>query len=298
MLLSEIHLIGAKTQELLVGASSCPALAAAATDPVAEVVVVGHDTRDPGAAPYRMERPALDFGEVVGVLAGEGRAWLPGEGWRTMRAGDCYVCPRGAMQGFAPAPGRRLRLAWVHYAESTPGERVIPGEGCRLRPGDPEPLGEAIRRLHTEVLGANDAAMSAQLAGWVHLCASRLAHDGRGKAGDERLRRLWSRVDAELGEPWDMAALAAAASVSGEHLRRLCQREHGRSPMAEVTRLRMRRAGLLLRGTPLKVEAVAAAVGYGSLYAFSAAFRREIGVAPSVWRKGGEGSLAAGAISV
>lgn len=165
--------------------------------------------------------------------------------------------------------------------------------------GDAEPLAEAIRRLHTEVLGAHEAAMAAQLAGWVHLCALRLVREpGAAAHGDERLRRLWSRVDAELGAPWDMAALAAAASVSGEHLRRLCQREQGRSPMAEVTRLRMRRAGLLLRGAPLKVEAVAAAVGYGSLYAFSAAFRREVGVAPSAWRKGEEGSLAAGVISV
>lgn len=289
MILSEIHLIGARTQELLVGASSCPALAAAGID----LCGVSDAT-----APYRMERPALDFGEVLGVLAGEGRAWVTGEGWRTLRAGDCYLAPRGAMQGFWPAPGRRLRFAWVHYAETTPEARVIPGNLCRLRPGDVEPLGEAIRRLHTEVLGANEAAMSAQLAGWVHLCASRLAHDGQAKAGDERLRRLWARVDAELAAPWDLAALAKVAGVGEEHLRRLCQREQGRSPMAELTRLRMRRAGLLLRGTPLKVEAVAGVVGYGSVYAFSAAFRRETGVPPTAWRGGAEGSLPAARISV
>lgn len=131
--------------------------------------------------------------------------------------------------------------------------------------------------------------MTAQLAGWVHLCALRLAREHETARGDERLRRLWTRVDAELGAPWTLDTLAAAAHMSGEHLRRLCQLEAGRSPMAELTRLRMRRAGLLLRGTPSKVEAVAAAVGYGSVYAFSAAFRREVGVPPSAWRRGVEG---------
>jgi AraC-like DNA-binding protein len=283
MSLREIHILGARTQELLVGPEACPALAAAG------VRLCGvSDT----AAPYRMERPVLEFGEVLGVVAGEGRVWLAGEGWRAVRAGDCYLAPRGAEQGFFPAPGRRWRIAWVHYLESTPeADRVIARGPARVVAGDAEPLAEAIRRLHTEVLGAHDAAMTAQLAGWVHLCARRLARRSEGGAGDERLRRLWTRVDAELGASWELGALAAAAGLSGEHLRRLCQRELGRSPMAELTRLRMRRAGLLLRGTPSKVEAVAAAVGYGSLYAFSAAFRREVGVPPSAWRDGAGGSL-------
>ncbi|MCU0793169.1 MAG: helix-turn-helix domain-containing protein [Opitutaceae bacterium] len=283
MSLSEIHIIGARTQELLVSAEACPALAAAG------VRLCGvSDT----AAPYRMERPALPFGEVLGVLAGEGRVWLEGEGWRTVGAGECYLAPRGSAQGFFPAPGRRWRIAWVHYVETTPeSERVLARGAATVVAGDAEPLAEAIRRLHTEVLGANDAAMAAQLAGWVHLCGRRLARRPEAGRGDERLRRLWTRVDAELGEPWDLAALAKSAGLSGEHLRRLCQAELGRSPMAELTRLRMRRAGLLLRSTPSKVEAVAAAVGYGSLYAFSAAFRREVGVPPSAWRSGTGRSL-------
>ncbi len=279
MILSEIHFIGARTQELLVADGACPALAAAG------IRLCGvSDT----ATPYRMERPRLEFAEILGVLAGEGRVWLRGEGWRTVRAGDCYLAPRGAAQGFYPAPGRRWRIAWVHYAEPTQADRTVGGAEVRVRRGDAAPLAEAIRRLHGETLGERDAAMLAQLSGLVHLCAARLAR-GVSDGGDERLRRLWARVDAELGAPWTLDGLAAAAAMSGEHLRRLCLRENGRSPMAEVTRLRMRRAGLLLRGSPSKVEAVAAAVGYGSVYAFSAAFRRELGMPPSEWRRGGGG---------
>ena len=118
MILSEIHFIGARTQELLVADGACPALAAAG------IRLCGvSDT----ATPYRMERPRLEFAEILGVLAGEGRVWLRGEGWRTVRAGDCYLAPRGAAQGFYPAPGRRWRIAWVHYAEPTQADRTVGG---------------------------------------------------------------------------------------------------------------------------------------------------------------------------
>lgn len=279
MSLSEIHLIGDKTQELLVGAELCPALGPAG------VRLCGiSDTR----APYRMERPVLDFGEVLVVLAGEGRVWLAGEGWRTVGKGDAYFAPRGAAQGFFPVPGRRWRFAWAHFFDPPGAERVVDVSAAAVAraPAEGEALAEAIRRLHAELLGLNEAAMVAQLVGWMQLCARRVVRGSGARRGDERLRRLWARVDAELAAPWTLESLAAAANLSGEHLRRLCRREQGRSPMAELARLRMRRAGLLLRGTPIKVEAVAQAVGYGSVYSFSAAFRRELGAPPSAWRSG------------
>ena len=281
MRLSEIHIIGDKTQELLIGADLCPALRSAG------VRLCGISE---ARAPYRMGRPSPDFTEVLVVLSGEGRVWIEGEGWRVVRAGDAYLAPCRRPQGFVPAPGRRWRFAWVHFFETAEGVASVVGQDralvARQTQAEGEALAEAIGRLHAELLGANEAPMVAQLVGWVQLCARRLARGPDTLRGDERLRRLWARVDAELAAPWTLESLAAAASLSGEHLRRLCRREHGRSPMAELARLRMRRAGLLLRGTPLKAEAVAEAVGYGSVYSFSAAFRRELGAPPSVWRRG------------
>ena len=281
MSLSEIHIIGDKTQELLVGADLCPALRAAG------VRLCGVSE---ARAPYRMGRPSPDFTEVLVVLSGEGRVWLEGEGWRTVGAGDAYLAPCRKPQGFAPSPGRRWRFAWVHFFETPEGVEPAVGQGCatvaRRTGAEGEALAEAIRRLHAELLGANEAPMIVQLVGWVQLCAKRIARGTEARRGDERLRRLWARVDAELAAPWTLESLASAASLSGEHLRRLCRREHGRSPMAELARLRMRRAALLLRGTPLKAEAIAEAVGYGSVYSFSAAFRRELGMPPSAWRSG------------
>jgi transcriptional regulator GlxA family with amidase domain len=45
------------------------------------------------------------------------------------------------------------------------------------------------------------------------------------------------RVEGDLGPDWDVAALAAVACMSEEHLRRLCHRHYERSPGDHLTHL-------------------------------------------------------------
>jgi transcriptional regulator GlxA family with amidase domain len=131
-------------------------------------------------------------------------------------------------------------------------------------------------------MGARQPAVLELLAEWVHRLAERLA---RRQAPDARLQRLFAKVDERLGDPWDLQSLALEARLSGEQLRRLCQREYGQSPMERVRVLRMARAAALIRRGAGKLEPMALALGYSSLYAFSTAFRRSFGVSPSEYRR-------------
>ena len=72
--------------------------------------------------------------------------------------------------------------------------------------------------------------------------------------------------------------------MSGENLRRLCQRETGRGPMHHLTQLRMQRAAMLLESTAHKIEKIARTVGYANAFAFSTAFKRHMGVSPAAFR--------------
>jgi AraC-like DNA-binding protein len=58
----------------------------------------------------------------------------------------------------------------------------------------------------------------------------------------------------------------------------------GRSPIRYLTDWRMHLAEDLLATTDLPVGAVAHRIGYDAEEAFSRAFKRSHGVAPSVWR--------------
>jgi len=102
---------------------------------------------------------------------------------------------------------------------------------------------------------------------------------------DDRLRLLWERVTAQLAELWTLVRLAREAGYSKEHLRRLCQRQLGRSPIHQVTYLRMRRAAELLNTTERTIEAIAQEVGYQNPFVFSNAFTKWIGWRPSEYRR-------------
>jgi AraC-like DNA-binding protein len=101
----------------------------------------------------------------------------------------------------------------------------------------------------------------------------------------DALRLLWERVAGHLGESWTLAKLAREAGYSNEHLRRLCRRQLGRSPMHQVTYLRMRRAAELLATTEHTIEAIAHDVGYQNPFVFSNAFTKWIGWRPSLYRR-------------
>jgi AraC-like DNA-binding protein len=59
----------------------------------------------------------------------------------------------------------------------------------------------------------------------------------------------------------------------------------GMAPFAYLTHVRMLNAIELLSTTTCTLEEIAERVGYGSEAAFSAAFKREVGVAPGAYRR-------------
>ncbi|WCB95445.1 hypothetical protein DSM104299_04190 [Baekduia alba] len=100
----------------------------------------------------------------------------------------------------------------------------------------------------------------------------------------DRLRSLLDLVVGSLDEPGaDGRALARRAHFSRDHLDRLLARATGESPVALRRRLLLERAAWQLQRAGATPTEAAAAAGYGSLAAFSRAFARAHGVAPSAF---------------
>jgi AraC-like DNA-binding protein len=83
---------------------------------------------------------------------------------------------------------------------------------------------------------------------------------------------------------WTVAALASGAAVSRSLLDERFRSVLGRSPIRYLTEWRMHLADDLLATTQMSVANIARRVGYESEEAFSRAFKRERGAAPSAWR--------------
>lgn len=100
----------------------------------------------------------------------------------------------------------------------------------------------------------------------------------------DRLRSLLDLVVGSLDETGaDGRALARRAHFSRDHLDRLLARATGESPVALRRRLLLERAAWQLQRAGATPTQAAAAAGYGSLAAFSRAFARAYGVAPSAF---------------
>jgi AraC-like DNA-binding protein len=228
-------------------------------------------------APFRVVRVNQSGTYFLACLAGEGRVLADGR-WQRVGAGTaCLLLPH-MLNAFHAAPGRRWEFCWVRYQEAPHQQPLVPASPPRLARFDGAALRHAILGLHAEAAagGQPDAVDR-----WVDLVQAYVQRFARPWQTDHRLAQLWEEVARALGEDWPLDRLARRVHVSGEHLRRLCQRELGRSPVQHVTFLRMRRAAELLASTGLKIEVVAAEVGYRNPFVFSTAFKRWTGWRPS-----------------
>lgn len=254
----EIQSIGRRTRELLIRPEGAGAFGR-------------HGVRLAGvsraATDFRFVRECPDMGQYLVCFRGEGRVFLNGE-WVRCGEGQAYLTPPGKVHGYRS--GRRWEVGWVMVEPGAWPARLVTPE---LREVNPAAFEWILLGLHEESSG--DAVA---LDHWVELLMEHCRRAaGPGQA--PRLRKLWQQVQEDLAFAWTLDELARAGGVGVETLRQICHTEQGRSPMGHVRRLRMERAALLL-GTGQKVEATAHAVGYENAFAFSVAFKKEMGESP------------------
>jgi AraC-like DNA-binding protein len=102
---------------------------------------------------------------------------------------------------------------------------------------------------------------------------------------DAQLSSSLSAMHEDPARLWTVDELARVANMSRSSFADKFKRIVGESPLEYLTRARMRVAAQLLDGTPGTVLSIANEVGYTSESAFSTAFKKYSGEAPSVFRR-------------
>jgi AraC family transcriptional regulator len=103
-----------------------------------------------------------------------------------------------------------------------------------------------------------------------------------------RLSRVAAHIAAHLDEPLDLDRLAAVACLSPYHFHRIYRAMWGETAAETLSRLRLHRAAVQLLTTAAPMTGIARCAGYGSLAAFSRAFRASYGEPPSAFRARGD----------
>lgn len=230
--------------------------------------------------PYEVRRVDQSGTYLMAVLEGHGQVLMDG-GWKVARAGQACLLAPHMFNAFRCVEGVAWKFVWVRYGEEK-GVRPIANSSAPVRGElDGHALECAVRGLWYEM----DGGGSDELAGsWADLIHRQVLAFARPVELDERLWRIWQTVGADIGRGWTLAELADIGIMSEEHLRRLCKKQLGRSPMQHLIYLRMLEARGMLISSDAKVEVIANAVGYESAFTFSNTFKKWFGIRPSELR--------------
>lgn len=215
------------------------------------------------------------------TLAGEGKLLADGR-WQTIKAGQACLLPPFVANAFKSIDGKPWKFAWVRYLESKASTPIVSEVSPVSGVYDGRPMEAAIRGLIAEM---NATASLAAVHHWVELIHHYVLGFAQPHQPDDRLWKLWNTVEKNLDFDWTLGQLAEVACLSEEHLRRLCKKQLGRSPVKHLTFLRMQRASYLLSTTKDKVEVIAKNVGYKSAFHFSNVFSNWVGCRPSEHRR-------------
>ncbi len=269
--LSETHIVGKRTREWIVRAVNCPAMGAHH---------IAHAGVAEAGSPYRMVRTRPSGSYLLACFSGTGRILLDGR-WQSCGAGMACLAPPNVLNAFHAVSRQVWGFCWVRYAEPTRQKPLSTAISPVMARFDARPLRDAIMGLYHE---CEHSAEAKAVHHWVELIQCYVTRFTQPWHLDDRLWKLWDTVNRNLHEEWTLERLAGLSHYSGEHLRRLCRQELGRSPMQHVTYLRMQKAAELLESTPDKIEAIATQVGYHNPFVFSNTFKKWIGWRPSEYR--------------
>ncbi len=115
-------------------------------------------------------------------------------------------------------------------------------------------------------------------------------YSGASHPGARRLSRIGSalgHLEHHLDEPVTLDQLANISGLSASTLNRAFRRSVDLPPLAYHLRLRIRRAGDLLRSTDMSITEIAGGCGFDDANYFARQFRSVMGLTPSAYRKRG-----------
>ncbi|MEI6871229.1 MAG: AraC family transcriptional regulator [Verrucomicrobiota bacterium] len=231
-------------------------------------------------APFQQVRLQPSGSYIQVCIAGEGRIMLDGR-WQASCPGMAALAPPRVLNAFEAIPGKRWHFCWVRFSEPMGTKSVVNATSPVIVQCNPAILYSAIQGLQAECEGAADPRF---IIHWVELITGEVQRLAQPWQKNERLGGLWKQVEDTLSQDWTCDKLATRAGYSSEHLRRICLRELGRTPMQQVTYMRVHKAAETLLSGNLKLAEAAHEVGYSDAFVLSKLFKKWMGCSPSDYR--------------
>lgn len=214
--------------------------------------------------------------DTVAAVAAVGAATEPAAG-DVLIFSACMELDLGGMQPLVGTMPEFMHVGTLlaRYPEIRPMLDAMERESCSERAG----FAGILARLA-------DVVAAFIVRGWVE-CGCGDATGWVQALREPKLGRAIVALHRDPGRNWSVAELAAEAGVSRSVFAERFVAATGMTPVRYLTELRMRLAAQWITRDREAIETVAYRLGYGSLAAFSRAFKRVVGRPPGAMRTEG-----------
>ena len=165
-------------------------------------------------------------------------------------------------------------------------QRILQARGRRtFSPAEPAEIAQLLDSLLSAC--AEDVRLSeAQCSQLIHrLLCLLLLDENETRAEGDRIAQAIRYMNRNLFEPISVQDVAAEVSLSPSHFSRQFKARTGYSPYEYIVLRRIDKAKYMLSSTELSVKEIAYATGYNSEENFIHSFRKNVGIAPGLFRK-------------
>jgi AraC-like DNA-binding protein len=229
---------------------------------------------------------------VVYVTHGRGEFDSRDTGRVSLTAGDAVVLFPGAWHRYRPAAAHGWGIYWIHFlgeiADRLRADGIFSPSRAVVRVGIDEAILEAFRgtldalRVDADGRSLIAAAKTLEILARLKTAAAATRPVPRIQA---IVREAQLLLEEDPGGLPDVDELVRRFDVSRTHFFRAFKRQTGQSPYKYHLQLTMRRAGEMLRNSPLSVKQIALSLGFGSPYHFSKLFKSKMGMPPTTYRR-------------
>ncbi|HEU5077724.1 MAG TPA: AraC family transcriptional regulator [Opitutaceae bacterium] len=230
--------------------------------------------------------------QLLFVVDGKGRFESRDTGMIDLSAGQLIMLFPDTWHRYQPLPSVGWHEQWIEIRGSIvrdlQAEGIFTPRDACMTCAQPEVVGLLFEKI-LESLRERETGNSPLAGAWALELLAQL-HDERVSSPvqtpiAQAVQRAERLFETNLAEPPSLEKLARKLGIGYSYFRREFKKSTGYSPGQYVRRLRLEKARRLLGASSLPVKAVAEQLGFSSEFHFSAAFKKQFGIAPAHWRK-------------
>ena len=239
----------------------------------------------------RQGNPALHF-----VTAGESVVEIDGRSYHTS-PGTLFLLPAQSIVTYQHKAEDEWKYSWCWLAGRS-AVRILTEIGLdRINPvlsfqNHPAIL-EMVNAITKKFSSGNYTSLYPIRAAWelVDLLLE-CYQGGRNKHSmSTQAMAIRNYIESHPMQNVSVELIAREFRISRVSVYRIFKKAYGQNPKQYIDQLRFEKACQLLSNSQFNINEIAHLCGFGSIYSFSTAFRKRLGIAPSEWHKKGSSAF-------